>query len=819
MDTLLQDLKYAIRTLLRSPAFTAVAVLTLALGIGANTAIFSVVNGVLLRSLPYGDEQRVVGVWNSWEGTPRGRISPAEYFDYLERVDAFEAFGVYTSGYSSLTGEGDPERIPTGYLTYGVLPALGVVPAIGNGFGATEDRPGNDAVVVLSDGLWRRKFGAARSVIGRRIVLDGRPFTITGVMPPDFRLPDDFASPSPAQLFAPAALERPAADDRGSHFLSGVARLKPGLTLDDATASIAAVASRFPVDMPGEYPPAQRFSSRVTSLHEDVIGDIRPTLLILLGAIGFVLLIACANLTNLFLSRSEGRQREFAVRTALGALRARLVRQSLAESVMVAFAGGIAGVAFAWWGTGALLALRPPDLPRMDQVSVDLPVLLFALALSLVAGVLVGLAPAARAAKVDVHGGLKDSARGSTAGGARQRIRRALVAGEVALALVLLLGAGLLTRSFVRLITVDPGYRTDHLLTLALTLPETSYPDAARTSTFFASLLERVRAQQGVMAAGAVAGLPLTSGRGDINFQIEGRPVVRGPGSPRADWQVVTPGYFEAIGMRLQRGRPIEITDREGTPGVVVINEATARTFWPAGDALGARFTLGGGAGPGVVTVIGIVGDVRQASLSADVQPEIYLAHTQFRFWGAGARPLRSLTLVARTTADPAPLGATLRREIAALDPALPLGELRTMEEVRGASLSGPRFLMLLIASFSAVALLVALIGVYGVMAYSVSQRQREIGVRVALGAAPRSVVGLVLRQGMVPAVAGIALGLAGGLAISRVLRTLLFQVTPGDPTTAIAVSSIVAVVALVACYLPARRAAGVDPVGALRNE
>jgi putative ABC transport system permease protein len=816
LETFWLDVKHAARSLGRTPGFTLAAAMTLALGIGANTAVFSVVNGVILRPLPYPEPERLVAVWNAWDDTPRGGLSPAEYFDYLDRMDAFEHLGVYATDFAALTGDGQPERLPTGYVSYGVLMALGVQPQIGRTFRAEDDVP-NPGVVILTDELWRRRFGASPDIVGRRLVVDNETRTVVGVLPAGFRLPVDFDDLNPSQLFVPLGLDRQNLPGRGSHFLAAVARLRSGITPEQASARVAAVAGQFARETPKEYPPAMRFTALTVPLHEDIVGDVRPILLTLLAAIGFVLLIACGNITHLFLSRGERRRGEFAIRMALGAGRWRLVRQTLVESALVALAGGLGGLLLASAGTTALLVMSPPDLPRMDSVAIDARVLAFGFAASCVVGIAVGLVPALRNARGLRAAVAGDDGRGAGAAPSRQRLRRVLIGSEVAVALVLTLGAGLMVKSFVRMLSVDPGYRTDGILTASVSLPPASYPDAERTTTFFATLIDRLRAQPGIQAVGAVAGLPLTNPRGDLNFQIEGRETAPGQRSRRADWQVVTPGYFEAIGMHVLQGRGIETSDRLGTPGVVVLNRAAAQLHWPAGDALGARMRLGGNAGPGLVTVVGIVNDVRHGTLRDRPQPEMYLAHSQFRFWGTGTVPVRTLTLVARTEGDPVLFSRTIRREVAALDAALPVDAVRSMAAVRGASVAAQRFVSTLLSIFAALALAVTLVGVYGVMAYSVAQRRREIGVRVALGANPRDVLALVMRQGLTPAAIGLAIGLAGGIALSGLLRAQLYEVSPHDAATAAIVSGMVAVVALLACLVPARRAARVDPVTALR--
>jgi putative ABC transport system permease protein len=817
-DALRQEIRIAARALRRSPGFTLTAVLTLALGIGLNGALFSVLNAVVLRPLPYAAPDRVVGVWNSWDDTPRASISPAEYFDYRDQVASFEHFGVYTFDGMTLTQAGDPERLPVGVISHGVLTSLGIEPQLGRVFTAQDDPEDAEAVVLLSDGLWRRKFGTEPGVVGGRIWLNRRPFTVAGVLPAGFRLPQELESSDPSQAFVPLGLDRTTVPIRGAHFLTGVARLRAGVSRDQAAADIGRVAARFATDLPNDYPPAMRFAATVTPLAEDVVGDVRPLLLVLLGAVGFVLLIACANIANLFLSRGERRHHEFGVRTALGASRRRLMATTMTESALVAVGGGIAGVACASAATKLLLALRPAGLPRLETISFDWTVLLFLAATVSVVAVLVGAVPALRGARA-VSGAAHADGRGSTNAPRHVWVRGALVASEVGLSIVLLMGAGLAARSLWNLLSVDPGYRTDRVLTASITLPVSAYPDPERTSRFFATLLDRLRAQPGITAAGAVTRLPLADRGGDLNFQIEGRETPQGTRSRRADWQVVTPGYFDSMGMRIMAGRGIEPSDLAGSPGVIVFNESAARLHWPDGDALGRRLRLGGRAGPGLVTVVGIVNDVRTGDLTVSPRPEMYLAHTQFRMFGTGTQPMRSLSLTLRTSVNPTAVASALRREVAELDPNLSVDAMRTMADVRASSVSMQRFVWLLLGTFAGVALMVSVIGVYGVMAYSVSQRRREIGVRMALGATARSVIGLVLRQGLAPAALGLSVGLPAGLLLSRTLQRQLYGISPADPVTATGTAALMAAAAFLACFVAARRAARIDPQLALRAE
>lgn len=812
------DLRYAGRTLLRSPGFTLVAVLTIALGVGASTAIFSVVDSVLLRPLPYPEPDRLVQLTHAWDGEPEGELSPAEYFDYRERLESFSRMGVYATGPVNVTGGEVPERLEAGYLSAGTFPTLGVAPALGRTFSPAEDAPGGDAVAVLSHGLWTRRFGAARDVIGTRIVLGGSPVTVIGVMPPEFRLPTDLAAGEAAEIYVPLGIDRATIPNRGSHFLNGVARLRPGVSVEAGAREVAAMAAAFVREFPDEYPEQMQFSATAQPLAHAVLGDVRPVMWVLAGAVGFVLLIACANVASLLLARADRRQRELSVRAALGAGRGRLVRQLFLESLVLALVGGAAGLLLAVGATEALPLLHPPSLPRLHDVRVDPGVLVFALGASLASALLFGLAPALHSARAGIHATLKEGGRGQTAGSARHRFRSVLVAAEIALAVVLLLGAGLLMRSLLALYRVDPGFRTEHVLTMGLSLPAGDYPGADEVVPFYRELTGRIEALPGVRAVGAVTNLPLTGTLGDLNFQIEGREVPEGGVSPRADWQVVTPGYFDAVGMRLLRGRGIEPRDDREAPGAAVINQALAEQYWPGEDPIGERLLLGGGAGPGWVTVVGVVGDVRHAALSEPPRPEYYLPHAQFRFWNGGEH-VRSMTITARTRGEPMELAAAIRREIRALDPNLPISEVRTLEQVRAESVAQPRFLSVVLGAFAAVALLLAVVGIYGTLAYLVSQRTHEIGIRMALGAHTAEITRMVVGRGVAVGAAGVAVGLAGALALTRVLAHLLFGVTTTDPVTYVVVPVVLIAAALLASYLPARRAARVDPMVALRAE
>jgi putative ABC transport system permease protein len=818
METLLQDIRYAARQLLRSAGFAAVAIVTLGLGIGATVAIFSVVNGVLLRPLPYAEPDRLARIWNQWEGSPEADLSPAEYFDVREQAEVFSTIGVYSPAGLATFGDTDPERVESRWVSAGVFATLGVEPLLGRAFTAEEDAPAGSPAVILHHGLWQRRFGGDPDIVGNTVTLNGNAVTVVGVMPPGFRLPDDFGSGDATEVFVPLAIDRTTIPNRGSHFLAGVGRLKPGVSAEAASAEMSRIAAGFVRDFPDDYPAGMNFTASAVPLRDTIVGSVRPALLVLLGAVGLVLLIACANVANLLLVRAEYRQREMAIRTALGAGRARLVRQLMVESTVLALAGGGLGLLIAWGATEVLLGLRPPDLPRFGEVSLDLHVLGFAFGATLLTGLIFGLAPALYTASLKPQAALRESGRSATAGAGRQRFRHSLVVLQMAIALVLLLGAGLLVRSFLRLLSVDPGFRTESVLTVDISISTSEYPEVEQVVGFYDQLIERVQGLPGVQEAGAVTGLPLATTRGDLNFRIEGRPVPEGDVSPRADWQVVTPGYFRAIGMQLLRGRGIEPTDAADAPGVVVINETTVRRYWPNEDPIGQPIELGGGAGPEWPRVVGIVRDIRHEGLATEPNAEMYVPHAQFRVWDSGA-PIRGLTLTLKTAAEPAALAGAVHREIRALDPGLPVREFTTMQQVRAESVARPRFLTALLAAFSVVALTLAAVAIYGVISYTVTRRTHEIGVRMALGARRRQVAGMVVRQGLILAAVGVGIGLLGGLAATRLLSGLLFGVSPTDPLTMVAVPLGLIAVALLAAYLPARRATRVDPMVALRAD
>ena len=820
MDTLLQDLRYGARSLGRSPAFTAVAVLALALGIGANSAVFSMVDGVLLRPLPYGNADRAVMLWSTWPGYDRTWLSEPEVVDYRSQRQVFDIVAPFSLGSATLTGDGEPERVRAASLSAEVLPALGVTPTLGRNFTAAEDLPDSLAgrVALLSHALWRRRYAGDPSVVGRAIQVGLRSFTVVGVLPDEFRLPNDFVG-EPVQLYSPIGLDpNPDPDSRGNHGLYAVARLAPGVTPERAQVAMSAFVS----DMKRRHDAyGPEFDLRVVSARDQVSGDVRPALLVMLGAVALVLLVACANVANLLLARAEARHRELAIRSALGAGRTRIVRQLLAESLLLATAGAALGLALAAAGLRALIAFSPPNVPRLDAIGMDGRVVAFTAAIAVLTSLVFGLVPALQASGTTTQEMLNEGGRGASAGVRRQRVRRTLVVTEVALAMVLVVGAGLLIKSFARLMGIDAGVRPERVLTMELSLPGAKYAQP-RSRAFFEQLRQRVAALPGVTSAGFVRELPFANEIGDWSFRIVGRGADRPDEAfGAADWQVATPGYFEAMGVALRGGRYLEDADATRAAPVVVISEKMASTFWPNQDPVGQQIRLGGtGPGPDTLprTVVGVVADVRHKGLDAETKTQMYLPHTQFPSTDSNFA-INRMSLVVRARTDPLMLAPAVRREIRALDPEIPVSRVRSMEQVLSASASVRELNVMLLSVFAAVALTLAALGIYGVMAYTVTQRTKEIGVRMALGASAVEVQRLVLRQGLLLVGIGVLLGALGAVALGRVLTSLLFGVSATDPAIYAAVTAVLAAVALLATYVPARRATRVSPMVALRYE
>jgi putative ABC transport system permease protein len=806
MGNLLRDVRYAVRVLAKSPGFTAVAVLALALGIGANTAIFSVVKAVLLSPLPYPEAERLVWIWetNEVNNILQEPASLPNYDDWSKQSRSFEGVAAFDNVPLALTGEGEPERIEGAAVSANFFPVLGVEPTLGRGFLAEENTPGKNRVVVLSRGLWQRRYGSNPKVVGQTLTLNGNPYTVVGVAAEGFKHPD--SGPRP-EMWVPLAFNLEQAARRGD-YLSVVARLKPGAGLEGARAEMGAVASRL-----AEAYPATNAGWGVTlvPLHERLVGDVRTALWVLTGVVGFLLLIACANVANLLLVRAASRRQEIAVRTALGAGRLRLVRQFLSESVLLALAGGALGLLFAMWGIDVLLALGPSNMPRLDEVGLDGKVLAFTLLVSLATGVVFGLLPALYATGSDLTEALKEGSRSSTAGVGGRRVRNSLVVAEMAIAVVMLTGAGLMIRSFARLQEVDPGFKPERIMSVNLALPGSKYKESPQLTAFFEQLLGRVSALPGVESAAAVSALPLGGGGDVLAFVVEGRPAPPPEQVLDAEYRVVTPDYFATMGIPLARGEGITARHAAGSPAVVVVNETMAHRHWPGEDPIGKRINLGNPETAPWRTVIGVVRDIRHEGLDKVPYPQMYSPYAQF--------PRRSMTLVARAAADPLGLAPGVRREVAALDKDLPLYNVRTMEQVVAESVARQRFTMLLIAVFAGVGLLLASVGIYGVISYTVSQRRHELSVRLALGAQARDIVRMVVGQGMLLALGGIGAGLAAAFLLTRVMASLLYGVSATDPLTFALVPLALAGVALLASLIPARRATRVDPAGALRYQ
>ena len=806
-----QDLRYGLRTLVRNPGFTFVAVIALALGIGANSAIFSVVNTVLLRPLPYKDPDRLVMVWedDTKGGYPRDTPAAANYIDWRNQNQVFAGMAALADQSFNLTGAGEPERIDGRRVSADLFPLLGVEPQLGRAFTPEEDQPGANRVVIMSHGLWQRRFGADGNIIGKPLTFNGASFTVVGVMPPHFQFPS-----REVELWVPIAFTAQEAANRGRHYLQVIARLKPGVTLQQARAEMNTIAARLQQQHPDQN---TGLGAAVTPLHEHVAGDIKPALLVLLGAVGFVLLIACANVANMLLARAAARQKEIAVRVALGASRWRLLRQFLAESVLLAALGGGVGLLLAVWGVSLLKTFIPENISQVRAITVDAKVLIFTLLVSLLTGLIFGLAPAAHASILNLNETLKEGGRDSAAGSRGNRIRGLLVVGEVAVSLVLLIGAGLLINSFLRLRNVDPGFRTDNLLTMSVVLPQQKYPDRARRSAFYTELVRRVEALPGVKSAAVANWIPLVRQGDSIGFSIEGRPdPAPGQGKrPTVVTRVVHPHYFRTMGIQFLRGREFGEQDKVDSPAAAVISETMARRFWPGEDPLGKRITPGrpDSTDPDDwVTIVGVVKDVRQFELVADPKPQMYLSYVQAGFFAPRH-------LVVSTNVEPLSLAATVRKAVWEIDKDQPVSDVSTMEDVLSESIARQRFSMLLLGIFAALALALAAVGIYGVLSYSVAQRTHEMGVRMALGAQRSDVLRLVVGQGLKLVLVGVALGLAAAFVLTRVMSSLLFGVSATDPTTFITISLVLTGVAVLASYIPARRATKVDPMIALRYE
>jgi putative ABC transport system permease protein len=800
---MINDFRYALRQLIKAPSFTIVAIITLALGIGACTAIFSVVNVVLLRPLDYPQPDRIVVIRETQlPQFPEFAVSPPNYLDWEKQTKSYEYLAAYSGSRINLTGDGEPQQLVGIKATAHYFDVYGVKPVVGRMLLPEEDAEGKNHVVVLSYGFWQRVYGGARDIVGRSIQLNGEPYQVVGVAPRGFGVANKVDVWTP-MAFTP---KETANDHRGAHYVSVTGRLKPGVTFAQAKAELEVIAAQLAV----QYPDAQKgWGIFMMSLQDYTVRDVKPVLYTLLGAVGCVLLIACANLGNLLLARATARHREISIRAALGAGRGRLIRQLLTESVVLAVCGGVAGVILARWGLNALLALAPTSLPRITEIHLDPWVLLFSLALSIVTGLLFGIAPAWLAARADVNEALKQGTRGSTEGGARGRLRSALVVVEVTFALVLLAGAGLLARSFMQLTHVDPGFIPENATLLRVSLPQKKYAQDEQQTAFANALLERVKNLPRVQAVGITHSMPLVSTY-VLGFNIEGRPHVDPSDLPNTDYYSVTPDYFRAMGIRLIRGRVFTPQDDAKAARVAIINETMARQFFPNEDPIGKRINITNG--PDTWReIVGIVGDIKQYGVDKATSAQSYEPFAQV--------PFNSLNVVVRTSGSPAALLGALRPAVYAVDKDQPIGAIRPLEEVMADNIARQRFAMTLLTIFSGVALIIAAVGIYGVMAYNVVQRTGEFGIRMALGAQQRDVLQLVLTQGGKLIGLGLVIGLLATLAASRAMGSMLFNTSAYDPLTLASITLLLGAVALIACFFPANRATKVNPIEALRTE
>ena len=805
IETAWRDVRFGVRALVHSPVFSVVTVLSLALGIGANTAIFSVVNGLLLRPLPFPESERIVDVWHtppqqSFPGLDRFSVSPANYVDWKVQSTAFEQMAVYTDTRMSLSTSNDPLPLIGAVVSSDFFSVLRSNPIQGRTITPDEERPGRDQVVVLSHKLWQRAFGANPNIIGQTLTLNSRTFTVVGIMPAGFEFPRE------AELWVPLAWDDNERQTRSIHDYLVIARLKQNVSLEQAQAEMNTISSRLEQQYPKEN---SGWGAVVIPLRDDLVGDIRLALLVLFCAVGFVLLIACANVANLMLARGANRQKEMAVRIALGAGRARLVRQLLTESVLLAVSGGVLGLLLAVWGSRMLVRLG--GLPNADDIGIDTWALGFTLLVSFAAGIIIGIVPALQFTRTSLSDTLKQGSGRSGGSSIKQHTRKALVVSEVALSLVLLIGAGLMIRSFWKLQNVDPGFDTSNTLTMSVVLNWIRYSEPHQRLAFAERTIEQIRAVPGVVSVGITTKLPLTGGGSTQPFTVEGRPAAAIAEQPMAQTRYISPDYFPAIGIPLRQGRFFSDYDRENSVPVVIISEAMARRFWPAENPIGKRLTPSFHSEQGAREIVGVVGDVKSSGLDADAAAMMYLPYKQ--------APLPFMSFVVRTASNPESLIQPVTKAIYSIDKEQALTNVQTMQQVHGESLSGPRFNMTLLLTFAGVALMLAAVGVYGVMNYTVSLRRRELGIRMALGAGRRDVLRLVLGQGLTLTLIGVAAGLISAYALTRLMASLLFGVTATDYLTFGSVSAVLVAVGVAASYVPARRATKVDPTIALRTE
>ena len=806
---LAQDLRYGLRTLLKNPGFTIVAVTALALGIGANSAIFSVVNAVLLRPLPFKNPEQLVMVWENatHAGFPKNTPSPPNFLDWQRQNTVFTGMAAMAERSFNLTGVGEPERLDGRRVSANLFEVLGVSPLLGRTFVPDDDRPGAH-VVLLRYSLWQRRFGSDPNIIGRAVTLNGQSYTVIGVMPRGVHLPG-YGNWND-QLWVPIAFTNEEITERGTHFLDVIGRIKSGITLKQAQAEMETIAAR----LAKEYPKYNtRIGATVTPLHEEIVGDIKPALLVLLGAVGFVLLIACANVANLLLARAAVREKEIALRLALGASRSRLMRQFLTESVLLALLGGGFGLLLAFAGTRVLKTFVPATVLQAQTINIDAKVVVFTALIALVTGIVFGLAPAMHASHSNLNESLKEGGRDSAAGRKGNRLRGLLVIGEVAVSFILLIGAGLLINSFLHLRNLDPGFRTDHLLTMKIDLSELKYPDGERRSLFFEEVLRRIRVLPGVQSAAVAGNLPFTYNGDSATIAVEGIPDPPPDQWPDVIYRAIGPGYFSTMGIPIARGRDFTDQDKGDSKKVVVISEKTAQHYWPGQDPIGKRLK------PSATNsdvpwreVIGVVKDVRQNDFIAQPKMQMYFSYRQMKDLAANA-------LVVRTSVEPMSLATSVRNAIWAVDKDQPVADIDTMDYIVSQAIARQRFSMLLLGSFAALALVLAAVGIYGVMSYSVAQRTHEIGIRIALGAQRGDVVGMTMKQGLKLVGVGLLIGLASAFLLTRVMASLLFGISPTDPATFASICVVLLGVAALASYIPALRATKVDPIVALQAQ
>ena len=821
MRTLWQDLRYGIRILAKAPGFTAIAVLTLALGIGASTAVFSLVNAVLLKPLPFPQAERIVFPWNvpppgvniGFDIIPWSRVS---YLYFERQSKSFEAMGAFLGDSFNLTGSGEPMHLDGMRVSSGFFPALGVTPALGRTFTASEDQPGQEHEAVLSNGLWRQRFGADPRILGRAIELNGLAYSVVGVMPPGFafpqanEMPPIFTFPRQPQVWVPIALNRGPMIPAESSELAAVARLRAGVSVAQAQDEMNVMAK----DLERQYPRAKGwFNAKVTPLSSQIAGEAGRPLLLTLAAVGVVLLLACANVAGLLITRSIGRRREFTLRAALGADNPRLIRQLLAESGLLVLAGGLAGILLGEGGIYFARNFGPAGIPRLNETGLDIRVLLFSIGVMVIAALIFGFAPAIGVTRESLAESLKEGGLRAGTSPAARRVRNAILISQVALALVLVAAAGLLTRTFYHLLSVDPGFHADHVLTFGLALPPAKYPDQARIAPAYHAVLERIATIPGVSSAGITEAIPMAGATEETAVRVPGRDAADQRKLPLANYTMASPGYFAAVGTPILRGRDFLESDTANSQPVTIISKAMAEQIWPRQDALGKQV------GPlslkyPTATVVGIVADTKRLSLREAPPPEMYVPYTQ-PVWPS----LQTMNVVIRTAAAPAAMAASVRDAVHAVDPDLPLANVKLLAAIVEESLTAPRFSMLLLAGFGALALVLAAIGMYGVISHGVAQRTQEIGVRMALGAQRGNAFRMILLQGAKLAAIGIAIGVAGGLATARLMSSFLYGVEPADPLTFGGVILLLLLVALLACYIPARRAMRVDPIVALRYE